>query len=137
LAGHAKGQSRIVPIPENCKKLPVKWQYWRKVPTKAWEFLPTRRGNICPLRRVGQPENSKEYRVMIGKLAGAWLGSKAAGRQGGAKGALLGYGAAALARRSVPALAAVTLGGWAFKKMRERRRERAATYPSEATPSSD
>lgn len=57
---------------------------------------------------------------MIGKLAGAWLGSRIAGRHSGAKGAILGYGAAALARRGVPALAAVALGGWAFKRWRER-----------------
>ena len=73
---------------------------------------------------------------MFGKLAGAWLGSRVAGRSSGAKGALLGYGAAALARRSVPALAAVAVGGWAFKKLRERRRGHAPSYPSDATPSS-
>ena len=72
---------------------------------------------------------------MIGKLAGAWLGSRVAGRNSGAKGAMLGYGAAALARRSVPALAAVALGGWAFNKWRDKRR-RSPSYPSEATPSS-
>ena len=72
---------------------------------------------------------------MLGKLAGAWLGNRVAGSNSGAKGALLGYGAATLARRSVPALAAVALGGWAFKKFRERR-GRAPSYPSDATPSS-
>ena len=72
---------------------------------------------------------------MLGKLAGAWLGEKVAGRNAGAKGAILGYGAAALARRSVPTLAALALGGWAFKKWCERRRSR-PDYPSEATPSS-
>ena len=72
---------------------------------------------------------------MLGKIAGAWLGSRIAGRNSGAKGAMLGYGAAALARRSVPALAAVAIGGWAFNKWRERRRGRPA-YPSEATPAS-
>ena len=71
---------------------------------------------------------------MLGKLAGAWLGGKAVGRNKGARGAILGYGAAALARRSVPALAAVTLGGWAFRKWRDRRAR--ASYPSDATPSS-
>jgi hypothetical protein len=70
---------------------------------------------------------------MIGKLFGAWLGEKAAGKNQGAKGALLGYGTAALAKRSVPTLAALALGGWAFKKWREKRRSNAA-YPSEATP---
>jgi hypothetical protein len=72
---------------------------------------------------------------MLGKLASAWLGSKIAGRNEGAKGAIFGYGAAALARRSVPALAAVALGGWALRKWRERRRSH-PHYPSEATPSS-
>ena len=70
---------------------------------------------------------------MIGKLFGAWLGEKIAGRNQGAKGAILGYGAAALARRSVPTLAALALGGWAFKKWREKRHAN-ASYPSEATP---
>jgi hypothetical protein len=59
---------------------------------------------------------------MIGKLFGAWLGEKLAGENRGAKGAILGYGAASLAKRSVPALAAVALGGWAFKKWRDRRK---------------
>jgi hypothetical protein len=71
---------------------------------------------------------------MLGKLAGAWLGSKIAGRRKGAKGAILGYGAVTLAKRSVPALAAVAVLGWGFKKWRERRR-RSASYPSEAAPS--
>lgn len=72
---------------------------------------------------------------MLGKLAGAWLGKKVAGPDRGAKGAAIGYGAAALARRSVPALAAVAFGGWAFRKWRNGRRSR-ASYPSDATPSS-
>jgi len=57
---------------------------------------------------------------MIGKLLGAWIGNKAAGRNSGAKGAILGYGAAALARRSVPALAGVALAGWIGKKLYDR-----------------
>jgi hypothetical protein len=72
---------------------------------------------------------------MLGKLAGAWLGEKIAGRNKGARGAILGYGAAALARRSVPTLAALAIGGWAFRKWRDKRRAD-ASYPSEATPSS-
>ena len=70
---------------------------------------------------------------MLGKLAGAWLGDKIAGRNEGAKGAILGYGAASLARRSLPTLAAVALGGWAFKRWRNRRR--ADSYSSDASPS--
>ena len=47
---------------------------------------------------------------------------------------MLGYGAAALARRSVPALAAVALGGWAFSKWRDTA-PRDPSYPSDASPS--
>ena len=72
---------------------------------------------------------------MLGKLAGAWIGEKVAGKNRGAKGAILGYGAAVLVRRSVPALAALALGGWAFRKWRDKRRAH-ASYPSDATPSS-
>ena len=62
---------------------------------------------------------------MLGKLAGAWIGEKVAGPNRGARGAIIGYGAAALARRSVPTFAAIALGGWAFRKWRERRARRA------------
>ncbi len=72
---------------------------------------------------------------MIGKLFGAWVGEKAAGKNEGAKGAILGYGAVALAKRSVPTLAALALGGWAWRRWRGKRHANAA-YPSEATPSS-
>ena len=71
---------------------------------------------------------------MLGKLAGAWLGGKVAGKNSGTKGAILGYGAAALARRSVPTLAAVALGGWAYRRWRDRRRAD-PSYPSEGSPS--
>ena len=78
----------------------------------------------------------KDGKRMLGKLAGAWLGGKVAGPNSGAKGAMLGYGAAAIARRSVPALAAIALGGWAFRKWRGRRGRTSPVYPSEAAPSS-
>jgi hypothetical protein len=69
---------------------------------------------------------------MLGKLAGAWLGEQVAGDHKGAKGAILGYGVASIARRSVPTLAALALGGWAFRKWRDRRAGR-ASYPSDAS----
>jgi hypothetical protein len=72
---------------------------------------------------------------MLGKLAGAWLGEKVAGKNEGTKGAILGYGAAALAKRSIPTLAALALGGWAFRKWRNRR-SADPSYPSDASPSS-
>ena len=72
---------------------------------------------------------------MIGKLLGAWVGSKAAGPNERGKGAILGAGTVTLAKRAVPTLAALALGGWAFRKWREKRRS-APSYPSDATPSS-
>ena len=71
---------------------------------------------------------------MLGKIAGAVLGQRLAGRHSGAKGALIGYGAAALARRSVPALAAVAALGWGVNKLVERRNRRGAHFPADATP---
>lgn len=72
---------------------------------------------------------------MLGKLAGAWLGEKVAGQNKSAKGAILGFGAAALARRSVPTLAALALGGWAFRKWRDRRGDRRCYSPEGVSPS--
>ena len=62
---------------------------------------------------------------MIGKLVGAFVGEKVAGENEGAKGALLGYGVASLAKRGIPTIAALALGGFLFKKWRDQRRERA------------
>ena len=73
--------------------------------------------------------------MMLGKLAGAWIGSKVAGENEGGRGAILGAGAVAVGRRVVPALAALALGGWALKKWRDKRRAN-PSYPSDATPSS-
>jgi len=42
--------------------------------------------------------------------------------------------AAALARRSVPTLAALAVGGWAWRKWRDKRRAN-PPYPSDASPS--
>ena len=72
---------------------------------------------------------------MLGKLAGAWLGNKVAGRNSGAKGAILGYGATALARRGLGPLAAGAAVLWGINKLRARR-TRKPIYPSEASPSS-
>ena len=71
---------------------------------------------------------------MLGKIAGALIGSRLAGRTGGAKGALLGYGVAALARRGLGPLAAVAALGWGAKKLYERRGRRTPSYPADAAP---
>jgi hypothetical protein len=125
-----------VPIPENRQKHFT----WRsdgrfRQPTVGG-ICQRPAGNIHRMRRVELMNRQTGVSRMLGKLAGAWLGEKVAGPNKGAKGAILGYGAAAIARRSVPALAAVALGGWAFRKWRDKRRAN-PSYPSEASPSSD
>ena len=75
---------------------------------------------------------------MLVNVAGALLGRGLAGRNDGAKGAILGAGAAALARRGFGPLGTALALGWGAKKLYEwnRERRRPARYPTEATPSS-
>jgi hypothetical protein len=73
---------------------------------------------------------------MLGKLAGAFIGEKIAGRNRGVRGALLGAGAAAVARRGLFPLTLALGAGWAAKKMWDKRQERRhPQYPSDAEPS--
>ena len=72
---------------------------------------------------------------MLGKLAGAFIGNKIAGRQSGAKGALMGFGLAAIARRGLGPLGLALGAGWAAKKLYEKRQaDRAPVYPNDAGP---
>ena len=72
---------------------------------------------------------------MFGKIAGAFIGSRVAGRHSGAKGALLGVGLAALARRGLGPLGLALGAGWAAKKLYERRQaKRPPTFPADITP---
>ena len=71
---------------------------------------------------------------MLGKLAGAIVGQRIAGRNSGARGALIGAGVAALARRGLGPLAGALALGWGAKKLWEWRKGRSPRFPSEATP---
>ena len=72
---------------------------------------------------------------MLGKLAGAYLGEKMAGRNSGLRGALVGAGVAAVAKRGLGPLALVVGAGWAAKKLWDKRQgRRSPRYPSEASP---
>ena len=72
---------------------------------------------------------------MFGKLIGAIIGSKVAGAHSGAKGALIGAGVAALARRGLGPLGLALGAGWAAKKMYDARQaRRAPRFPGDVTP---
>ena len=70
---------------------------------------------------------------MIGKIIGGIVGAKAADRVRGVSGpggALLGVGAAALARRlSLPAMLAIAAGGYAFKRYKDKQEKRERRPP--------
>jgi len=73
---------------------------------------------------------------MFGKLAGAWLGSKVAGRNSGMKGALIGAGVAAVARRGLFPLALAAGAAYGGKKLWDKWKGREEpSYPSETSPS--
>ena len=71
---------------------------------------------------------------MLGKIAGALVGERIAGRNSGAKGALLGAGIAAVARRGFGPLAGVMALGWGAKKLWDWRKGRSPSFPAVATP---
>ena len=71
---------------------------------------------------------------MISKIVGAMAGShlaKSTSAIGGTGGALLGAGAATIAKRaSLPVLIALTAGGYLLKRHNEKRAAREATAPT-------
>lgn len=71
---------------------------------------------------------------MLGKLAGALIGNRIAGRNSGVKGAILGAGAAGLAKRGFGPLAGALALGWGAKKLWDWRKGRSAKFPADATP---
>ena len=73
---------------------------------------------------------------MLGKIAAAWLGSKAAGPNESGRGAVEGFGLAWVAEKLLPTVAAVAVLGWGAKKLYDAVGSKAPSYPSEATPSS-
>lgn len=59
---------------------------------------------------------------MFGKILGGYVGHRVGERAGnGLKGTLLGVGAGAVARRGLGPLGLVLAGGWAAKKLLNRR----------------
>lgn len=61
---------------------------------------------------------------MIGKILGAIVGERLAGRNNKLTGALVGAAVPVIARRGLGTLALVAAAGWGAKKLFDRRRER-------------
>lgn len=61
---------------------------------------------------------------MIGKIIGAAVGRRVAGRYGGGKGMILGALAPVIARRAMGPLGLALAGGWAAKKYYDTRKLR-------------
>jgi hypothetical protein len=105
-----------------------------RFPTMCWSISPRNhdRRHALVAERFRKMET-----MMIGKLAGALIGRRLAGRHSGVKGAALGYGAAALARRGLGPLGLALGLGWGAKKLYERRlARRGQTFPADANPAS-
>jgi hypothetical protein len=67
---------------------------------------------------------------MIGKLIGASVGRRLAGRNEGVKGALIGAAAPWLVRRAFTPLGIAALGAYGAKRYYDRRRARRAARPA-------
>ena len=68
---------------------------------------------------------------MIGKIAGAAIGRRLAGRYGGTRGMFLGALAPVVAKRAFGPLGLAVGGAWVAKKLWDRRRaSRAASAPA-------
>ena len=67
---------------------------------------------------------------MIGKLFGGYIGHKIGERYGnnGLRGALLGAGAGAIARRGIGPIAVIAGGAWLARKLLNHRRSRGGSY---------
>jgi hypothetical protein len=96
-------------------------------------FATHRLGTFATTSASGGKHERRGCFAMLGKLAGAWIGEKLAGENRGGRGAIMGFAAAAAAKRIVPLAAGAALGAWAFRKWREKRRSH-ATFPPDAAP---
>ena len=66
---------------------------------------------------------------MLGKILGALVGRRLAGRNSGAKGALIGAAIPAIARRGLGPLGFALAAGWGAKKLYDRRQLRRGPTP--------
>jgi hypothetical protein len=71
---------------------------------------------------------------MLGKIAAAIIGDRLAGKNKGAKGAVVGIAVETMAKRVIPAIAAAAVLGYVYRKAKGAP-GRKPSYPSEAEPS--
>ena len=73
---------------------------------------------------------------MLGKIAGAFLGRRIAGRGDGLKGAILGAAGARVAARGLGPLGTALMVGYGAKKLYEwnKARQNSPTFPASAAP---
>ena len=73
---------------------------------------------------------------MLGKIAGAFIGNKIAGRNDGLKGAMMGAAGAHVARRGMGGLGTALLLGYGAKKLYDvyQSRKTRPSFPASATP---
>ena len=124
VGGHGPVYSRAVPNAENRRKL-LEWAAQpRRLggirhPTLA-QFATSAgaaRGTSARRRGFRSSRFGRRGMTMLGKIAGALIGRKLIGNNRGAKGALIGVGVAALARRGLGPLATVAAVGYGAKKL--------------------
>lgn len=73
---------------------------------------------------------------MLGKIAGAVIGGRLAGKNKGASGAVKGILVESVAKRLIPTIAAAAVLGYAYKKAKGSLDREPPSYPSDAEPSS-
>lgn len=79
---------------------------------------------------------TRKDQEMLGKIAGAFIGNRMAGRNSGFRGALMGAAGAHVARRGLGGLGTALALGYGAKKLYEWNRSRRTrpSFPAEATP---
>jgi hypothetical protein len=87
-------------------------------------------------RRARNNSHKHKGWTMLGKIAGAIIGNRIAGRNDGVKGALLGAAGARLATRGLGPLGTALAVGYGAKKLYDWNRARKTNprFPNEATP---
>lgn len=111
---------------------------WDGAPRHIGEISqPAAPGRNLDARRGLEPQGKlrKGRQTMLGKIAGALIGERLAGKNNGARGAILGIVAETVVKRVIPTVAAAAILGFAYKKAKNALDGKEPSYPSDASPS--